>query len=71
VGADGSGGDEVRLAKYFLGELGRVSAELKDIELPTSCGDAEKAELLLGYLARSEKDKDSEPKSPPSEGASA
>lgn len=65
------GGDEVRLAKYFLGELGRVSAELKDIELPSSCGDAEKAEMLLGYLARSEKDKDSEPMSPPSEGASA
>jgi hypothetical protein len=64
------GGDEVRLAKYFLGELGRVSAELKDIELPPTCGDAEKAEMLLGYLARSEKDKDSEPKSPTSEGAS-
>ncbi len=63
------GGDDVRLAKYFLGELGRVSAELKDIELPHSCGDAEKAEMLLGYLARSEKDKDSEPKSPASEGA--
>ena len=62
------GGDEVRLAKYFLGELGRVSAALKDIELPPTCGDAEKAEMLLGYLARSEKD--SEPKSPTTEGAS-
>ena len=65
------GGDEVRLAKYFLGELGRVSAELKDIELPSTCCDAEKAEMLLGYLARSEKDKDTEPKSSTPEGISA
>ena len=64
------GGDEVRLAKYFLGELGRVSAEMKDLELPPICGDTEKAEMLLGYLARSEKDKDSEPISPTSEGTS-
>jgi hypothetical protein len=53
------GGDEVRLAKYLLGELGRVSAELKDAELPASCGDLEKAAMLLGYLARSEKDNES------------
>lgn len=63
------GGVEVRLAKYFLGELGRVSAELKDIELPLTCGDAEKAEMLLGYLARSEKDKVTE-NSPLPEGVS-
>src|SRR5207302_1879878 len=60
-----------RLVKFFLGELGRISAQLKDIELPPTCGDAEKAEMLLGYLARTEKDKDSEPKSSTSEGASA
>ena len=65
------GGDEVRLTKYFLGELGRVSTDLKDAELPPTCGDAEKAEMLLGYLARSEKDKDSEPTTPISQGASA
>ncbi len=53
------GGDEVRLAKYLLGELGRVSGELMDAELPATCGDPEKAEMLLGYLARSEKDNDS------------
>jgi hypothetical protein len=51
------GGDEVRLAKYFLGELGRISAELKDHEIATRCDDAEKAEMLLGYLAWSEKAK--------------
>ena len=65
------GGDEVRLTKYFLGELGRVSAELKDLEMPLTCGDAEKAEMLLGYLARSEKEKDTESNSPATEGPSA
>lgn len=50
------GGDEVRLAKYFLGQLGKISSDLKDAELPTRCTDSEKAELLLGYLARAEKD---------------
>ena len=65
------GGDEVRLAKYFLGELGRVSAGLKDVELPPICGDTEKAEMLLGYLARSEKEKDTVTNSLLSEGASA
>lgn len=52
------GGDEVRLTKYLLGELGRVSAELKECDLPPTCDDAEKAEMLLGYLAHSEKEKD-------------
>ena len=46
----------MRLAKYFLGELGRICAELKDHELPTRCDDAGKAEML-GYLAWSEKQK--------------
>ena len=49
------GGDEVRLAKWLLGELGRVSNAMQDLVLPTQCSDADKAEMLLGYLARSEK----------------
>ena len=72
--AHGSGGAPIEIPGYeILGELGRVSAELKDIELPAKCGDAEKAEMLLGYLARSEKDKhtDTEPKSSTPEGVSA
>jgi hypothetical protein len=52
------GGDEVRLAKYFLGELGRLSAELKDLELPATSRDGDKAEMLLGYLASPEKTKE-------------
>jgi hypothetical protein len=53
------GGDEVRLAKWLLGEIGRVSDSItsatNDKALPTRCSDSDKAEMLLGYLARSEK----------------
>lgn len=51
------GGDEVRLAKYCLSELGRVSASLSDTDLPSRCSDTDKVAMLLGYLARSEKEK--------------
>ena len=51
------GGDEVRLVKYFLGEMGRVSAALAEMDLPRRCSDTDKVAMLLGYLARSEKDK--------------
>ena len=52
------GGDEVRLAKYFLGEMGRVSSALADTDLPSRCSDTDKVAMLLGYLARSEKSND-------------
>ena len=51
------GGDEVRLAKYFLGEMGRICASLSDTDLPSRCSDTDKVAMLLGYLARSEKEK--------------
>ena len=51
------GGDEVRLVKYFLGEMGRVAAALAEMDLPRRCSDTDKVAMLLGYLARSEKDK--------------
>ena len=51
------GGDEVRLAKYCLGEMGRVCASLSDTDLPSRCSDTDKVAMLLGYLARSEKEK--------------
>lgn len=46
------GGDEVRLVKYYLKQLGDVSDQLKDTALPQRCTDADKAQMLLGYLAR-------------------
>lgn len=51
------GGDEVRLAKYFLGEMGRICASLSDTDVPSRCSDTDKVAMLLGYLARSEKEK--------------
>jgi hypothetical protein len=53
-------GDNVGLAKYLLGQFGRVSAELKEFEVPTTCSDTDKAEMLLGYLAHAEKDDDND-----------
>lgn len=47
------GGDEVGLAKYFLGEIGRVCAALSESALPSRCSEADKVAMLLGYLARS------------------
>lgn len=65
------GDNEVRLAKWLLGELGRVSNAMSDVVLPTYCSDTDKAEMLLGYLARSEKDSDSSPSTSNSERVSA
>lgn len=49
-------GDHVGLVRYFLKKLGEVSAQLKDAELPKRCTDVDKAQMLLGYLARLESD---------------
>lgn len=47
-------GDHVGLVRYFLKNLGEVSAQLKDADLPKRCTDVDKAQMLLGYLARLE-----------------
>jgi hypothetical protein len=46
-------GDSVGLAKYFLKEMQAVSQKLKAAELPVTLTDAERAEMILGYLANS------------------
>lgn len=48
------GSDDVRLVKYFLGEMGRVCSALGE-SVPDRCSDTDKVALLLGYLAHSEK----------------
>ena len=50
-------GDEkdVGLVKSFLGKIGAVSTQLKECQIPPACSDTDKAQMLLGYLARSEK----------------
>jgi hypothetical protein len=53
-------GENVGLTKYFLGQIARVCAELKDVELPAMCTNTDKAEMLLGYLSRPEKSNDTE-----------
>lgn len=49
-------GDEkdVGLVKYFLKQIGEVSYQLKEEGLSPTCSDTDKAQMLLGYLARSE-----------------
>jgi hypothetical protein len=50
-------GDEknVGLVKHFLKQIGEVSHQLKEAGLSPSCSDTDKAQMLLGYLAWSEK----------------
>lgn len=50
-------GDSVGLVKYFLKHIGDVSEQLKDVQLPQRCTDTDKAQMLLGYLARVGSDK--------------
>ncbi len=50
-------GEGVGLVKYFLKQLSDVSSQLKDTELPKRCTDADKTQMLLGYLARVESEK--------------
>ncbi len=47
--------EDVGLVRYFLCQLGEVSEKLKGLDMPRQCTDAEKAQMLLGYLAWSEK----------------
>lgn len=48
-------GDGVGREKYFLSELGKVCSELALADFPNRCGDVEKAQMILGYLANPEK----------------
>jgi hypothetical protein len=43
------------LAGWALGELGKVTEELRTMQVPKTCDDAAKVQVLLGYLARSHK----------------
>lgn len=50
-----TGGDGAGLAKYFLSELGKVCSEVALVDVPSRCADMDKAQMLLGYLAKIEK----------------
>lgn len=51
-------GERVGLVKYFLDQFGKVSEQLNGAALPAHCSDIDKAQMLLGYLARPESGKD-------------
>ena len=51
-------GDDAGLPRYFLAEIGKLSASLSSQRLPDRCDDGDKAEMLLGYLAFSGKTED-------------
>jgi hypothetical protein len=46
-------GGNFRLAKWALSQAGKVSSELAGLDLPNRTNDADKAQILLGYLAYS------------------
>lgn len=46
-------GDEYKLVKWMMSEIGKISAELENVSFPSMADDAVKAQVLLGYLARS------------------
>lgn len=48
-------GDGAGLAKFFLSELGKVCTDVSRVDMPRRCGDTDKAQMLLGYLAKTEK----------------
>lgn len=50
-----TGGEGAGLAKYFLSELGKVCSEVALVDVPSRCDDMDKAQMLLGYLAKTEK----------------
>lgn len=45
---------DLGLVKYFLKEIGEVSNRLREVEFSPTCSDTDRAQMLLGYLARSE-----------------
>jgi hypothetical protein len=49
------GNESGKLAGYFIGQYGEVAAQLAEKSLPNRFNDAERAQLLLGYLASNKK----------------
>lgn len=60
---------DVALARWHLGELGRVSSAIAKSGLPARLSDTDKAEMLLGYLASSGKSSSGESESAESSGS--
>jgi len=50
--------EKTRKTKWALGQINKVSNEISKVDYPERMRDAEKAQLLLGYLAREPKEVD-------------
>jgi hypothetical protein len=50
--ADKGDGEETRLAKWAVGQMGQVCQRLSELELSPETDQAFRAELFLGYMAR-------------------
>jgi hypothetical protein len=50
--ADRGGGEEYRLAKWAVGQMGQICHHLLQLLLPTETDQTFRAELFLGYMAR-------------------
>ena len=46
---------DIALSRWFVGEFGRVTAAIEKAGIPARLSDADKAEMLLGYLSSSGK----------------
>jgi hypothetical protein len=53
-------GENVGLAKYFLKEMRAISHALNDTKLPSTLSEAERAEMILGYIANPKSEKKNE-----------
>lgn len=47
-------GEEMRLARWALGQLSKICSQLAEIPLPSSTTSSDRAQILLGYLAKPE-----------------
>ena len=54
------GGEEAKLAKWAVNEMGKVAQTLEESDLSFRPDEAAQAKMLLGYLARNEKDKNNQ-----------
>ena len=52
---------DVALSRWFVGEFGRVTAAIEKAGIPVRLSDADKAEMLLGYLSSAGKSAESDP----------
>ncbi len=47
--------EDSKLSRWFVGEFGRITGAIAAMGVPLHLSDADKAEMLLGYLASNEK----------------